>query len=286
LNFGGKFGGKLEKKPKKIFARTNQLWASNKYWHDQKKTPVLRMCWSAEVSFATLAFSTACNMFLWRRNWRNDRCNAIFAQTFSFMQFLEGVVWLDIDGTLGWNKSCSIAIKPTLFAQAGSLAFGYLIEHGTLPLIAWPAIIVTMLAVTVRITLDVLFPPPLIAVGPGGHLLWPALGTFDLIFLACVYPLGMCFPIFFYTPRFHGFVYAFSGPISVVFTALLFSDPVGDSKELTGELGSVWCHIANGYGLLAIILPLISDPHHYIKKKKFFLFIISIGTLKDTCGCT
>jgi hypothetical protein len=214
----------------------------------------LHMCWSAEVSFATFVFSTACNFFLWKRNWCNDRCNAVFSQTFSFMQFLEGVIWLDIDGTLGWNESCSIAIKPTLFAQAGSLAFGYLIEHGTLPVVAWSAIVATVVAVLGRLMFDLSSPPRLVVVGPGGHLLWPSLGKFDLLFLACVYPMGMSFPFFFYRPRIHGLIYALSGPTSIVFTAFAFSGLVGFGG-ITGEFGSVWCHIANMYGLLAISLP-------------------------------
>lgn len=213
------------------------------------------MCWSAKVSFATLGFSTVCNMILWRRNWCNDRCNAVFAQTFSFMQFLEGVTWLDIDGRFGWNASCSIAVKPTLFAQAGSLAFGHLVERGELPWIAWPAIIVTVVAVAVRTVLDVVSPPPLIVVGPGGHLLWPKLGKFDLLFLSCAYPIGMCFPTFCYRPRSHGLIYTLSGPVSIVVTSILFTNHFNNFDDFTGEFGSVWCHIANAYSVLAVMLP-------------------------------
>ena len=178
------------------------------------------------------------------------------------MQFLEGVIWLDIDGALGWNESCSTAIKPTLFAQAGSLAFGHLIERGTLPVAAWCAIVATVLAVLGRLVFDRYHPQRrshLVVVGPGGHLLWPSLDTFDLLFLACVYPLGMSFPFFFYRPRLHGLVYALSGPVSVVFAALAFSD-LAEFGGITGEFGSLWCHIANLYGLLAISMPHVLKP--------------------------
>jgi hypothetical protein len=207
------------------------------------------------MSLGTYLFSSACNLMLWKRNWPNDRSNAVFSQVFSFMQFLEFVIWLDIDGAKGWNRTCSVAIKPALFAQAGSLVLGHWIEHGKLPFFALWTIGGTVIAMCGRVLTDLAFlsTKPLVSVGPGGHLLWPSMEKLDLLFLACAYPMGMLFPITFYRPRFHGLLYTLTGPVSIVGTIVAIDPWKADAKEI----GSVWCHIANLYSFVALFLPFV-----------------------------
>jgi hypothetical protein len=219
------------------------------------------MCWSAPVSFLTWTFSTICSVYLWKRNWTNDRTNAVFAASFAIVQLLEGFIWLDIDSSQGVNQVCTLAIRPVLYIEASSLILGHFMEHGTSSsqaLLFQGVGITSAVAVALRLATDLSKTVlDTTSVGAGGHLVWPALETIDLLFLMFVFPLGMSFPILRYLPRAQGYVYSATGPFSILLTFFWHADWEYPSTTLKGEFGTVWCHIANVYGIVCIAIPLV-----------------------------
>jgi hypothetical protein len=55
------------------------------------------MCYSAEVSLGTFLFVTAICGYLWYRNRKVDRAVALMLFVIGFMQFLEYVVWMNLE---------------------------------------------------------------------------------------------------------------------------------------------------------------------------------------------
>ncbi|KAH3764227.1 hypothetical protein Pelo_3930 [Pelomyxa schiedti] len=218
------------------------------------------MCWSLEVSVATLAWSWAISAICyWRNSTPRDRWNAITLAAFSSMQLVEAVLWWDFGRCpVVSPRGCSdfnfvvtqTAVPITLILEPLAALYGggkkvtgplmkgkwtrFLVGATWLnsALIAWRGIPLVDKWWTCTI------------ISPSGHLLWWG----EMLPLSCyiVFVIVMTYPYLLGMKPFHaGLLY--SGILWGSWTYGMFTD----------SNGSNWCLWANLFSVLALLDPYI-----------------------------
>lgn len=80
------------------------------------------MCWNYEVSISTGIFSYATALIIYNRNYGYDRWLALFILSFSTIQFLEAIIWKNIDKDNNINHYITKYAIPFVLASEGVVA--------------------------------------------------------------------------------------------------------------------------------------------------------------------
>ncbi len=211
------------------------------------------MCWNAPVSLMTYMTSFLICLFLWRRNWQNDRPLVIFINCFALMQLFEFFMWRNM-ADHSWASKLSYL---TVLLQPVSLAGSLLYFRGKLyssleKLVLWS--ICLLFAIKTIGGAYFAFQTEakrswLSTVGPHCHLQWWFMRKSNEMpsfirpvthyFLALLFGLSLIKP--------------FSSALVYV---LFFATSFGITYKYYGnEYGSLWCWIANLAGLLTLVMP-------------------------------
>ena len=194
------------------------------------------MCWSFEVSIGTWMISTAIAAFLVYRRRKNDLWHAVFLCSFSLVQLIEALMWLDHETT------CSNWVWPVVVALPFMVCVGRDADtrsvHGET--VCTACFLMTGLASLASDYRDG-GGASTVMEGPNGHLVWRPVGrlTKSIIYVSYAYGARVVYDHM----RPHGSLFAAIGMASVV-VATLFS-----GEE---EFASLWCNIANVYGAAAL----------------------------------
>lgn len=202
------------------------------------------MCFNAPISFATWAFAWVCGYILWRRNHRNDRWIAAFLMTFSSIQLLEGLAWLNIDSPQRLSLITRFILIFLWLQPLVNCIAGYLDTRsgllGIMALVFVGALIFTIVQSTMSAFTTVK--------GPHCHLVWERTrNTHPVTFigpspLAAVYLLGLLVPILFIEN-----VKARIAILTVGVVTFALSTRAGP------EFSTMWCWSAILVGVAALI---------------------------------
>lgn len=200
------------------------------------------MCWSTEVSVATWLMSVCISLYLIRRGALNDLWHAIFLLTFSFVQLLEAFIWMNME------SQCRYMLWPTALALGPTMAVGMYVEYKR-PCIEF---LYVSLCFLIGIASTLLIDQPKsteVSVGSHGHIVWPYANPLTQAVIVISYIYGALIMIKHMKP--YGMIFAAFGLISVLVSSIFLSSGA--------EFASAWCHIANLYGLMAILLPGVKE---------------------------
>ena len=162
--------------------------------------------------------------------------HCIFLLSFSSMQLLEGFIWLGM-------SNMTKLIWPLIYWLPVASTLGMYIEKKSN--ITKIYFILTFILFLIIVSLDYSeHDYDIIAFkGIGGHLAWPPCTNTRQIFLVLLYPFGFACPLFFMYPK--GIFYTCLGIFSIILTQVMY-------KPYSREFGSIWCHLANTYGPIAL----------------------------------
>jgi len=193
------------------------------------------MCWNSEISFATFIFSMIHVIILHRYK---QYYHCIFLLSFASMQLLEGLIW---EGITDLTK----LIWPLIYWLPVGATLGMYIEKKSK--ITKFYFNVTFVLFSLLVSLDYSqHDYNIIAFrGVGGHLVWPPCTQIRQIFLTILYPFGFMCPLFF-MGSYKGLFYTGLCVFSIILTQLMYS-PI-----YSREFGSIWCHLSNIYGPIAL----------------------------------
>lgn len=211
------------------------------------------MCFNATSSFTAWIIAVILSIYLYKRNKNYDRWNAGFILTFTFIQFLEGSVWLSlkykgadsatINSILTTFILISLLYQP--FVQS-SLGFMFtdskVLKYSTL---AYALIIGYTLFRVATTPMSNFSSTP----GEKGHLVWDDsshpndfLGG-GLRFIPYLYLIGLFLPLLY--QRISGIPL-----ITIGLLTAYYSLRIAGKKEF----GSYWCYTSVIYALIAILL--------------------------------
>jgi hypothetical protein len=218
------------------------------------------MCWNAPVSLLTFLSSAAMCAYLWHRNNNNDRALSIFIFWFALMQLLEFFMWRNMHDHSFIAKLSLLALQLQPFILVASLYYysiktksikystvekGILLSVGLLSLIkaissAYYAFITTTKTKWLSVK------------GPHCHLMWWfSVNSNKLPFLAHVDKLWiflLLVALLMIRPLTQGLFYTLFAVIGCALTYIYYP----------GEMGSLWCWIANLMGIFAITMPYVT----------------------------
>lgn len=222
------------------------------------------MCFNTKTSFITWIIAVILSIYLYKRNKNYDRWNAGFILTFTFIQFLEGSVWLTLkyrgadvatinsilttfilisllyqpftQSALGYKYSSSIGAEGTAYSndpilKYSTLAFALIIGY-------------TLFRIATTPMSNFSSTP-----GEEGHLVWndkTHLNDFlggGLSFIPYLYLAGLFLPLLYQGWR--------GIPLIIVGLATAYY-----SLRVAGrsEFGSYWCYTSVIYALVALLV--------------------------------
>lgn len=208
------------------------------------------MCFSAKSSFIVWIFAVVLSIYLYKRNKNYDRWNAGFILTFSFIQFLEGGVWL----SLKYNESVINSILTTfilislLYQPFTQSSMGYMYTKD--PILKYSSL---AYALIIGYTLYRIATTPMnnFSSKPGekGHLVWnDSTHPNDFLgggfsFIPYLYLAGLFVPLL------------YQGVIGIPLIAVglmtaYYSLRVAGKREF----GSYWCYTSVIYALVALLV--------------------------------
>lgn len=222
------------------------------------------MCFNAKSSFTAWIIAVILSIYLYKRNKNYDRWNAGFILTFTFIQFLEGGVWLSLkyrETTLNSILTTFILIS-LLYQPFTQSALGYMYSKS--PILKYSTL---AYALIIGYTLFRIATTPMnnfsstpgekghLSKGKesfskgGGHLVWNDkmhpnnfLGG-GLSFIPYLYLAGVFLPLLFQGWR--------CIPLIIVGLATAYYSLRVAGKK---EFGSYWCFTSVIYALVAILL--------------------------------
>lgn len=213
------------------------------------------MCFNAKSSFTAWIIAVILSIYLYKRNKNYDRWNAGFILTFTFIQFLEGGVWLSLkyrETTLNSILTTFILIS-LLYQPFTQSALGYMYSKS--PILKYSTL---AYALIIGYTLFRIATTPMnnFSSTPGkkGHLVWndkthpfsEGKGDFlggGLSFIPYLYLAGVFLPLLFQGWR--------GIPLIIVGLATAYYSLRVAGKK---EFGSYWCFTSVIYALVAILL--------------------------------
>lgn len=193
------------------------------------------MCWNSEISFATFIFSMINAIILYRYK---QYYHCIFLLSFSSMQLLEGLIW---EGFVNMTK----LIWPLIYWLPVGATLGMYIEKQTKITKYYFYTIFALFNVLLSLDYSEHDYNIIAFKGFGGHLVWPPCTGIRKVFLVMLYPCGFACPMFFMDGN-KGMFYTGLGVFSIILTQILYN-PI-----YQGEFGSIWCHLSNIYGPIAL----------------------------------
>jgi len=208
------------------------------------------MCFNAKSSFTAWIIAVILSIYLYKRNKNYDRWNAGFILTFTFIQFLEGGVWLSLkyrEITLNSILTTFILIS-LLYQPFTQSALGY--KYSKSSILKYSTLVYALI---IGYTLYRIATTPIsnFSSTPGekGHLVWDDKthpndflgGGFN--FISYLYLAGLFLPLLYQGWR--------GIPLIIVGLATAYySLRVAGEKEF----GSYWCYTSVIYALVAILL--------------------------------
>ena len=227
------------------------------------------MCINKEVSLTTFLFSWGIAFYIINRNINLDLWYGLFLLIFSFMQFIDFILWVLYENKLiesNYNVIItSIIIPLVLISQLFIIYFGKILYKNknkfskkllldTIKENHYPKLLIIIIIVNVLYNC---FIPIHTTIGKSGHLNWGKSMNrtfYRSFFFLGLFTLGLIYPFLDYIPRFNSVkIILLFGVLSLLF-----------SFWYTECVGSYWCFIAN---ILAI----------------FFLFSPYLDNIKSDC---
>lgn len=208
------------------------------------------MCFNAKSSFTAWIIAVILSIYLYKRNKNFDRWNAGFILTFTFIQFLEGGVWLSLkykETTLNSILTTFILIS-LLYQPFTQSALGYMFTKS--PILKYSTL---AYALIIGYTLFRIATTPMsnFSSTPGeeGHLVWndkthstDFLGG-GLNFIPYMYLAGLFLPLLYQGWR--------GIPLIIVGLATAYYSLKVAGKK---EFGSYWCYTSVIYALVALLV--------------------------------
>lgn len=207
------------------------------------------MCFSVQASLIAWLIADAIAIYLWVRDRRYDRWNAVFIITFSLIQLMEAGLWrsLQVDSAM-MNAIITSLIPLALLAQPLVQSYmGYRFTGSVILLSIAVLVIAIIIGTIVRIATT-----PLSSfqstIGEHGHLVWnddtmPNSNIIGGPFIGFVYLIGVLIPLFWMGWR----------GIPLLIVAVVTAGwcwYIAGSKEFS----SYWCYTAVAYALVALFI--------------------------------
>ena len=198
------------------------------------------MCYSAPASFTALIISVGIAIWLWNRNRKYDRWNALFIISFAMIQLWEGLIWM------GYDSSVMVSlILLTLLTQPLAQSYGgWKTLHN--PSLEWMFYGYVMLLIYGFYLVSTR--GHYSSVGKHGHLKWNSFtsekrsGLFPGM-IGIVYLIGLFLPLL--------FAWREMWPLLIVGGLTAYYSMISSSS---GEFGSKWCYFAVIYSITAIFI--------------------------------
>lgn len=207
------------------------------------------MCYSSQVSFTVWVVVLIVSALLLIRGRPNDKWNAMFILCFTIIQLLEGLIWSRMDRNITTGIATITAIilialwsQPLVQTYMGYRTTGSkILYYGTILFVALLGYAIYR-AVTGNFTT---------IVGPNGHLVWidknnkSFLSSDKTKFLTIFYLMGLLGPLLFMKGIWQKTALIGYGLATLLYSIYNYSN--------TEEMSSMWCFIACGYSLVALI---------------------------------
>lgn len=217
------------------------------------------MCFNAKSSFTAWIIALILSIYLYKRNKNYDRWNAGFILTFTFIQFLEGGVWLSLkyrETTLNSILTTFILIS-LLYQPFVQSSLGYMNTKS--PILKYSTL---AYALIIGYTLFRIATTPIsnFSSTPGekGHLVWDDkthLNDFlggELNFIPYLYLAGLFLPLLYQGWR--GIPLIIVGLATSFYSLGVVGAPKYSCPCGYREFGSYWCFTSVIYALVAILL--------------------------------
>ena len=214
------------------------------------------MCWNAPVSLATFISSITICLYLWVRNLHNDRILSLWISWFALMQLFEFFMWRNMKNHSFVSKLSFINILLQPFFLAVLLFFFYKKEKIFYTVLEKIMLFGIMGISFIKSIAGIFYAFVtqknnnwLSTTGPHCHLIWwfskndtkmPYITRVNAFYIA---PLLLACALI--KPFKQGLIYFLLGLISYFLITIFYP----------GELGSLWCWIANLMGVIAIFMP-------------------------------
>jgi hypothetical protein len=211
------------------------------------------MCWSAPVSLATFITSLVMCVYIWKRNYKNDKALAIFIVWFSFMQLFEFFMWRDMKGhTLSSKLSLIFILLQPLVLAAGLYYYtGSLYKYWEKWILGIIILISAIKALSAAIYAFIINTEQkwLSVKGPNCHLIWWFFKNFNnlprVITGDAVYFFLLFLALVMIKPLSDGLFYSGLALLTLFLTRTFYPK----------EFGSLWCWAANFFALFVIFMP-------------------------------
>lgn len=208
------------------------------------------MCWNFEVSLLSGLFSYTIGIYLWMRNYKNDRWHAIILLCFSSIQFWEAILWYNKNNNNNISSSAMVAttllIPLTLALEpVASLYGGYYVgkDIETMDIVIYGCAFVFMFYF---ISQNTAYPNEM---QPGGIEYAKPSDSYVLGYVGMiVFFILLVYPLLKYNDydKFYIFITV------VLFITLLLAYFRGSS------IGSHWCLYSNVFAVIALFYPFIT----------------------------
>lgn len=217
------------------------------------------MCFNAKSSFTAWIIALILSIYLYKRNKNYDRWNAGFILTFTFIQFLEGGVWLSLkyrETTINSILTTFILIS-LLYQPFVQSSLGFMNTKS--PILKYSTL---AYALIIGYTLYRIATTPInnfsSTRGEKGHLVWDDkthpndfLGG-GLSFIPYLYLAGLFFPLLYQGWR--GIPLIIVGLATAFYSLGMVGGPRYGCPCGYREFGSYWCFTSVIYALVAILL--------------------------------
>lgn len=201
------------------------------------------MCFNWEISLLTWFFAIACFIFLIKRNHKDDIWLALFILTFSTIQLLEALIWLNISSPKKLNIITKIVLiflwlQPLVNCMAGFITTKVAV------LGIGAALYLCLLAYSTISSSSETFTA---VKGPNCHLVWKRSGSGHFMksnLFGGIYLLGLFLPLLFLAKPITRYVALFTAFITFTLSRYYY-DP---------EFSSIWCFSSLLFSLSVIVV--------------------------------
>lgn len=194
------------------------------------------MCYSATSSFGTFFFVFLISCVLWIRGSKIQKGLSIILLFISFMQVIEGLLWLNIQCN-SINIFITSFIPILLFFQPIVVIFIiYSFGIGLLPPLLYK-ILLGIWIFSIPLFLDWMKDGvgKCTTIGENGHLVWPYTNTSDHFFEQTLYNILMGIGIATLNTEWYGFFYLVMATLGYYKSRITYRH----------SWGSIWCHYVN-----------------------------------------
>lgn len=204
------------------------------------------MCFSFESSIIAWVIAFCISLYLFNRNRKYDRWNALFIFTFTLIQLIEAGLWSNKNSNLDSTYIALIILVLSLQPLAQTYGGWLYTRNNILKMLLYIYIAIVIYSL---IRIGDKNNEMYSTVGKNGHLVWnvknkgknvPILGN---SIVGILYLFGLFFPLLYQNP-YNGIPLLLVGILTAFYSF---------SRSSTKEFGSLWCFTAVIYSVIALI---------------------------------